>query len=60
MRSKYCKTCLYDDICESRGTCKHYCPVDEDVTTANMDRYIEKNRHEYQNDWWRYIDEDTE
>lgn len=57
MNSSKCKTCLYEDICESQTVCTHYTPTDDEMTTTELDEYIENDRREFHNEWWKYMAE---
>lgn len=60
MNNRNCTTCLYDDICESKTVCKHYTPANDETDDIELEEYIENNRREFHDEWWRYIDEDAE
>jgi len=54
MSKRNCAACLFGDHCRSNSVCEHYSPVDEEMTDAELERYIEKGRKDYLREWWRY------
>ena len=59
MSKQECKTCLFGDICSSELECEYFISIDEN-NGDEMEQYIENKRQEYLEEWWRYLDRDSE
>ncbi len=60
MKKKSCKNCFFNYCCNSNVACDDYIP---DIKDSEDDAYgtvIEKRRHDYYNEWYTYIDENSE
>ena len=51
----YCSDCYYYDLCDHEKVCEYYYPVGEDVTDAEIEDMIERNRVEFRSEWYEYI-----
>lgn len=50
-----CKTCVFGGQCHSAEDCDRYTPFDDDDEA--IDRYIEEQRAEFRDAWFRYTSE---
>ena len=55
MNNERCITCLFGDKCHSEEDCDRYTPFDDDDEA--IDRYIEEQRAEFRDAWFRYTSE---
>lgn len=53
-----CRTCLFQQVCQSRTGCEGYAPCGEDEEYEALDAYIEQRRIDYHSEWRSYVPEE--
>ena len=50
-----CKTCCFNDVCQSNKVCDNYATVSESVEEAEIYSNTEKERKLFYDEWLEYI-----
>lgn len=51
-----CNKCCFRDECDHSWNCAYYTPIDE-TDDEIYGRIVERDRNEYRNAWYEYINE---